>query len=137
MFGASHLAYAGQAGLKPFEEDVFNNPSGKPGGNGGGGNGGNGNPGARPRITITGVPKRCVSRSFRARIRTRSNQLRNVQVLLDRRRIAMRNSRNFTVAVRTTRLRRSGHLLTVRARDATRRSGRKTVKFRVCRDDDT
>src|SRR6266550_5477318 len=34
LFGLSHLGYAANTGLKPFEEDVFNNPSGKTGGGG-------------------------------------------------------------------------------------------------------
>ncbi|MEA2441247.1 MAG: phosphatidylinositol-3-phosphatase, partial [Thermoleophilaceae bacterium] len=135
MFGLPHLANAAQAGLKPFEEDVFNKPAGGGGNNGGNNGGGGGNAGARPRVTIKGVPRRCVAHDFKARIKVRSNQLRNVHVLLDRRRIARRNSKSFTVKVRTARLRRSGHLLTVRARDASRRSGRATVKFRICRGD--
>jgi phospholipase C len=128
MFGLSHLGYAANSGLKPFGDDVFNKTSG----GGGGGGTGNGNPGPRPRVTIKGVPRRCVRKPFTARVRVRSKQLRNVHVLLDRRRIARRSSRSFRIQVATANLSRGGHLLTVRARDATRRSGRATVKFRVC-----
>jgi ribosomal protein L28 len=74
-----------------------------------------------------------VRKAFTARVRVKSKQLRNVKVLLDRRPIAQRNSKSFRVRVSTSGLRHSGHLLTARARDASRRSGRATVKFRVCR----
>jgi phosphatidylinositol-3-phosphatase len=139
MFGLAHLGYAANAGLKPFEEDVFNNPSGKTGGNGNGngnghGNGnGNGKPGPPPRITIKGVPHGCVGSAFIARVKVRSKQLRNVHVLVDRRRIAQRNTRSFSVNVATAGLRKGNHHITVRARDASRRSGLKSVVFRVCR----
>jgi hypothetical protein len=127
IFGLPHLAYAAQSGLKPFADDVFNNTGG---GGGGGTGGGNGPP---PRITVRGVPRGCVPKSFRALVKVRSKRLRSVHVLVDRRRVAGRRSRSFRVRISTTRLRRGSHHLTVRARDTSRRSARKTVVFRVCR----
>jgi hypothetical protein len=137
MFGLAHLGYAANTGLKPFEEDVFNNPKGdtKFNGNGGnGGNGGNTKPGPRPKVTLTGVPRRCVSKAFTARVKIRSNQLRNVHVLLDRKRVAKRNSKSFSVRVGIGGLRPGNHPLTVRARDASRRTTLKSAVFRVCGD---
>jgi len=129
MFGLSHLGYAANTGLKPFEEDVFNNPSGKTGGGGG-----KTKPGPRPRITLKGVPRGCVRGAFTAKVKVRSNQLRNVHVLLDRRRIAKRKSKSFSVRVSIRGLRRGNHHLTVRARDASKRSSLKMAVFRVCRE---
>jgi hypothetical protein len=130
MFGLSHLGYAANTGLKPFEEDVFNNPSGKTGGNGGGA----GKPGPRPKITLSSVPRGCVHKAFTAHVKVRSNQLRNVHVLLDRRRIVKRVSKSFDVRVGVGGLRSGNHHLTVRARDASRRSGLKSALFRICRE---
>jgi hypothetical protein len=128
FFGLPHLAYAAQAGLKPFEEDVFNNtPDG-----GGGGGGGNGTPGPKPRITIKGVPRRCVRKPFTARITVRSKHLRRSNAMVDRRVVVHSAKHAFTVRVKTKHLRRGNHLLTVRARDASRRTTRKTVRFSVC-----
>src|SRR4051794_38209222 len=95
IFGLPHLAYAAQDGLKPFEVDVFNKgPDGtaqRPP-----------KPGPKPRITIKGVPrKRCVPKSFKARIKVKSRQLRNVTVQRDRRRMARRDERGVPVSGRT------------------------------------
>jgi hypothetical protein len=125
MFGLPHLAYAAQDGLKPFEEDVFNkspNGTGHP----------PVKPGPKPRITIKGVPRTCVRKPFRARIKVKSKQLRNVHVMVDRHVFVRRNAHSFTVKVKTKGLRRGNHLLSVRARDASRRSGRTTKRFRIC-----
>jgi hypothetical protein len=127
IFGLPHLAYAAQDGLKPFEVDVFNKgPDGtaqRPP-----------KAGPKPRITIKGVPrKRCVPKSFKARIKVKSRQLRNVTVQRDRRMIARRNKRSFRVTVRRKGLHRGNHRLTVRARDASKRTTLKSVVFRVCR----
>jgi hypothetical protein len=126
MFGLPHLAYAAQAGLKPFEDDVFNKDSG-------GGGKPTGKPGPRPKITIKGVPRRCVRKAFTVRVKVRSNQLRRVNVMVDRRVIAHSAKHSFKTTVKTKGLRRGNHLLTVRARDASKRTTRKTVRFSVCR----
>src|SRR3954463_14010984 len=72
LFGLSPLGYAANTGLKPFEDDVFNNPGGttKFNGNAGGGNTGGGKKGggAPPKITLHGVPRRCVTEGFTAPI---------------------------------------------------------------------
>ena len=129
MFGLPHLAYAAQDGLKPFEDDVFNK-----------GTGGGGKPpvkpGPKPKVTIKGVPKRCVRKpkAFTARVKVKSKQLRRVNVMVDRHIFAAYSkTKSFTVKVRTKRLRRGNHLLTARARDASKRTTRKTVRFKVCR----
>src|SRR3954467_2894709 len=66
LFGLDHLGYAANAGLKPFGDEVFNNPAGttKFNGNAGGGNTGGGKKGAGapPKITLRGVPRRCVTK---------------------------------------------------------------------------
>jgi phospholipase C len=120
MFGLPHLADAATTGLKPFEDDVFNNT--KPASN----------PGPKPRVTISGVPHRCVRKPFTARVKVRSKQLRQVNAMVDRRVLAKRHSKNFTVKVKVKALHRGKHLFSVRARDASKRTTRKTVAFRVC-----
>jgi hypothetical protein len=56
-----------------------------------------------------------------------------VTVQRDRRMIARRNKRSFRVTVRRKGLHRGNHRLTVRARDASKRTTLKSVVFRVCR----
>jgi hypothetical protein len=127
LFGLSHLGYAANYGLKPFEEDVFNQPSGMP------------EPtptpdpnGPKPSVTVTNVPAACVSGPFSARIVVVSKRLRDVRIFVDGHRITTRTKRKFSVTVRTKRLKRGKHRLNARARDKIGRSGGKTVTFRVC-----
>ena len=123
MFGLPHLAFAAQEGLKPFEEDVFNKAPG----------GGKPKPYPKPRITIKGVPRGCVRKAFKAKVKVKSKHLRNVHVMVDRHVFVRRNAHKLTVRVKIKGLRRGNHLLSVRARDAARRSGRATKRFRICR----
>jgi hypothetical protein len=131
MFGLPHLAYAAQEGLKPFEDDVFNKTSG--------GGGGGGKPPAKPypkpKVTIKGVPKRCVhkSKAFTARVKVKSKHLRRSNAMVDRKIIAHGAKHSFKVKVKTKRLRNGNHLFSVRSRDAAKRTTRKTVRFKVCR----
>lgn len=121
IFGLEHLGYAARPDLKPFGDDVYNRTGivGPP-------------VLGPPTIRIRGVPrKRCVSRSFRARIRVSAAALRRVNVMVDRHSVARKRSTRFSVRVRTARLRGRSHRLTVRVshRGA---PGRKTVRFRTC-----
>jgi phosphatidylinositol-3-phosphatase len=130
IFGLSHLAYAANTGLKPFQEDVFNNPSGKTGGGNTGGGGTNGGAGQLPKITLRGVPKHCVSRAFTARIGIRSKTLPTVVVRRDSKLLAKRRTRKLHLRVRIDGLREGKHALSVRA--SAGRSRSKTAPFRVC-----
>jgi phosphatidylinositol-3-phosphatase len=119
LFGLSHLAFAANAGLKPFEADVFNEPD--PDHNG-----------PKPKVTLKHVPAKCVSRPFTAQVRVTSNRLRDVRVYVDGKRITTRKGRKFSVKVKTKKLKRGKHRLKAEARDKIGRKGSKTVKFRVC-----
>jgi hypothetical protein len=127
LFGLPHLAYAAQEGLKPFEEDVYNRPGGVPGGGGP-------KPGAgkAPVVKLTHVPRRCVSRAFKARVRAKSSRLKRVNVMRDRHRIASKRRKRFKVRVKVKGLKRGKHLLTARASDRAGRADRDTAVFRVC-----
>src|SRR3954470_16144675 len=131
LFGLDHLGYAAYAGLKPFGDDVFNNPAGttrfNPPKSGG-------NAGAPPKITLRGIPKHCVSRAFTARIGIRSNRLRNVKVRSDGHLLASRNSKKLKVRVRVGEREAGRHRLSVVARDASNRTKTKNAGFRVCGD---
>jgi hypothetical protein len=127
MFGLPHLAYAAQDGLKPFEDDVFNKDSG-----------GGGKPPAKPypkpKVTIKGVPRRCVRKKpFTVRVKVKSKHLRRANAMVDRKVIRHSTKHSFKVKVRTKRLRKGNHLFSVRARDAAKRTTRETVRFKVCR----
>jgi hypothetical protein len=123
IFGLPHLAYAAQTGLKPFQDDVFNKGAAKP----------PVKPGPKPRITIRGVPKSCVRKPFTARVKVKSKQLRRVNAMVDRKVIAHSAKHSFKVRVKAKGLRKGNHLFSVRARDASKRTTRKTVRFKVCR----
>ena len=123
IFGLSHLAYAAQDGLKPFGDDVFNATAA-----------GASQSARRTRlgVRVSGVPRRCVRRGFRARVRITGSAYRNAQAMVDRRRVARSSKRSFSVNVRTRGLRRGRHRLTVRASAPGERSVRRTVRFRSC-----
>jgi hypothetical protein len=131
LFGLDHLGYAANAGLKPFGDDVFNNPAGttkfNPPKSGGGA-------GPAPKITLRGVPTRCVSKGFTARIGIGSNQLRKVEVRRDGRLIASRRVKRFNLRVGIHELESGKHRLSVRAVDTSNRSKTKSASFRVCED---
>jgi hypothetical protein len=131
LFGLDHLGYAANSGLKPFGDDIFNNPAGtttfNPPKSGG-------NAGAPPKITLRGIPKHCVSRAFTARIGIRSNRLRNVKVRSDGHLLASRNSKKLKVRVRVGEREAGRHRLSVVARDASNRTKTKNAGFRICRD---
>jgi phosphatidylinositol-3-phosphatase len=127
MFGLPHLAYAAQDGLKPFEDDVFNkgpNGTGKP----------PVKPYPKPKVTIKGVPKRCVRKKpFTVRVKVKSKHLRRANAMVDRKVIGHSAKHSFKVKVKTKGLRKGNHLFSVRARDAAKRTTRKTVRFKVCK----
>jgi Phosphoesterase family len=121
-FGLRHLGYAAQDGLKPFGSDVYNNPAPRP-------------PAAvrKPKITITGVPKRCVRRAFRARIRTVAARLGTVRVLVDGHEVARRHSKNFRLRIGARKRRPGRHRILVRASQRKGPKGTKRATFRVCK----
>jgi hypothetical protein len=123
LFGLPHLAYAANAGLKPFEADVFTQPSGLP-------------PpdpnGPKPSVALKHVPSKCAPASFTAQIRTTSKRLRDVRVFLDGHKIATRKQRDFSVKVSTKKLHRGKHRLLARATDKLGRKAEKSVAFRTC-----
>jgi hypothetical protein len=126
MFGLPHLAYAAKEGLKPFEDDVFN---AEPGG---------GKPPVKPypkpKVTVKGVPKRCVHKKpFTARVTVKSKHLRRSNAMVDRKIVGHSAKHSFRVRVKAKRLHKGNHLFSVRARDAAKRTTRKTVRFKVCR----
>ena len=88
---------------------------------------------AAPRVTMTGVPRRCVRRSFLVRVRiTAQAPLRHAVVEVNGRRVALRRTRSFRVRVPVRRLERGRHLLEVVARDTSGDLGAATRRFRRC-----
>jgi hypothetical protein len=134
LFGLPHLAFAGQEGLKPFGSDVFNAIApGSPGGGGGGVPGGTTQGPGRLKIRVGGVPHRCVSSSFTARVSiTATRGLRGARAYVDHRTVKRSASKRFKVAVRARRLRRGKHRFTVMAADRQGKRVRRTVKFSRC-----
>jgi phosphatidylinositol-3-phosphatase len=128
LFGLPHLAYAAQEGLKPFEEDVFNRPGGPPSKGGTKGQGKY----PRPRVAVRGVPRGCVRKAFRAKVKASSKHLKRVNVMADRKVVARRRAKSFKVRVKVAKLKPGKHRLTARASDRKGRAARRTVVFRVC-----
>jgi len=86
-----------------------------------------------PRIRAAGIPRRCATRAFRARLRIAdASRLRAVGVRLDRRRIATSRRKRLSVRIPAAGLRAGRHTIRVRAIDAAgNRSGRR-FRFRRC-----
>src|SRR4051794_16226387 len=133
VFGLPHLAFAATDGLKPFGSDVFNNASGTPSSGGGTGGGGTTGGPARLRIAVRGVPRRCTSRGFRARVSvTASRGLRAIRTYVDHRTVKRTGKDRFSLRVSVRRLRSGKHRLTVMAADRQGKRARRTVRFRRC-----
>jgi hypothetical protein len=134
LFGLPHLAFAAQDGLKPFGSDVFNAIApGSPGVGTGGGSVGTTQGAARLKIRVGGVPRRCVSRPFNARVSITATQgLRRARAYVDHRTVKVSTSRRFKVGVRGRALRRGKHRFTVMAADRKGKRARRTVKFSRC-----
>ncbi len=87
----------------------------------------------RPRVTAAGFPRRCTSRSFRARVRVVSADSRHkATVLLDGRRIAKTRRTSSKLRVPARRLRRGRHRVSVIVRDAAGNRTRRSFRFRRC-----
>ena len=87
----------------------------------------------RPSVRASGLPRACVSRSFRARVSIDGGTPpRRVTVSLDGRRIRTTSSGSFRLRVPTRGLRRGIHRLRVVATDAAGNRTIRTFRFRVC-----
>jgi hypothetical protein len=117
LFGLTHLGHAAQDGLKPFEDDVFNQPPDGP----------------KPSVTVTGVPKGCSPPSFKAKVQVVARRLEVVRAYVDGRRTATSAKHKFSVKVNTGKLKKGKHRLKLLAKDKLGRMAGKTVEFRVCR----
>ena len=85
-------------------------------------------------MKISGVPKKCVRRAFKAKVAVVSKRLGGVTVSVDGHKIAKSSRHKFSVKVKTAKLKKGKkHSLKVAAKDKLARTGSKTMKFRVCR----
>lgn len=85
-----------------------------------------------PRVRI-GVPRKCVSRSFKARVRiTDGSRLRGAEVRVDGRLRRSLVSKRFRIRVFADRLPTGKHQVSVAATDVAGNEGRRTVAFRRC-----
>jgi hypothetical protein len=125
MFGLAHLGNAAPAGLQPFGDDVFTQPTGFP-------------PpdpnGAAPTLSLRNVPGvgKCVAKSFSAKVSVAATRLRDVRVYLDGKRIALKTKRTFSLTVGTKKLKRGKHKLLARAVDKIGRKAEKSKTFKKC-----
>jgi hypothetical protein len=89
---------------------------------------------SRPSVSALGMPRGCVRRSFRARLRVAdASAVRSVRVRLDRRTLASSRRKRLVVRVPVRRLRAGVHAIRVDAVDASGNRGRRTFRFRRCR----
>jgi hypothetical protein len=118
MFGLPRLGYANAAGLRPFGEDLFTNPSGVQ------------RPPVKPptlALRLDRRPSVCVDRAFFARVEATGAGLRIV-VKRDRRVLLTTRDPDFKVRVPVRKLKAGRH--TVRA-TATDRFGRRVLQTRA------
>jgi phosphatidylinositol-3-phosphatase len=124
LFGLPYLGYAGQSGLQAFGADVFTQPTGSP-------------PVVtppKPTVSLKNVPGagKCSPKSFSAKIKATSSQLRDVRVFLDGKRIALKTKLSFSLSVSTRKLKRGKHKLLARATDKLGRRAEKSQTFKKC-----
>jgi hypothetical protein len=87
----------------------------------------------RPVVRATGFPRRCVTRSFRARLRIAdASAVRSVRVSLGRRTLARSRHKRIAVRVPVRGLRSGRHTVRVVAVDAQGNRGRRGLHFRRC-----
>ena len=88
----------------------------------------------RPVIRAAGVPRRCVTRAFGARLRiTDASALRSVRVKVGRRTLATSRLKRLTVRVPAQRLCAGKHTIRVIAIDAHGNRAQRNFRFRRCR----
>jgi hypothetical protein len=88
----------------------------------------------RPVIRAGGIPRRCVRRSFRARLGIAdASAVRSVRVRLGRRTLARSRRKRLGVSIRARRLRPGKHTIRVVAVDAHGNRARRNFRFRRCR----
>jgi hypothetical protein len=118
MFGLPRLGYANAAGLRPFGEDLFTNPSGiqRP-------------PVKRPTVSLTlrKPPGACVNRAFSARVRATGAGVRTV-VKRDKRVLLATRDPDFKVRVAVRKLKAGRHVVRATATD---RFGRRAIRTRA------
>jgi phosphatidylinositol-3-phosphatase len=115
LFGLEHLGYAAAAGLRPFGEDIFTNPSGVTTPSG-----------PRPTVSLSRPPSACASHKFQLNA-TATGQGIRIDVKVDKRLVRSERTKSltFTVGVRD----RSPGRHTIRA-IATDRFGRRAIASR-------
>jgi hypothetical protein len=90
---------------------------------------------AKPRVSVAGIPRSCVSSAFTVRIKVRvakGTRLRSVRVRLDGKLIKKTSKKSFKIRVRASKLRTGRHKLSIRATDRGRRSRVLTRSFSRC-----
>ena len=88
----------------------------------------------RPRIRVSGVPRRCARRDFTARVRIfERSRLRGASLRLDGRLLARTRRKRFSRRIRARRARAGVHRLTVTAVDAAGNRATRTARFSRCR----
>jgi hypothetical protein len=88
----------------------------------------------RPVIRAQGIPRRCVRRAFRVRLRIAdASALRSVRVRLGRRTLARSRRKRLAVRIPARRLRPGRHTIRVVAVDAHRNRAQRKFRFRRCR----
>ncbi|MEA2369293.1 MAG: hypothetical protein QOH38_2011 [Thermoleophilaceae bacterium] len=122
FFGLGHLGYAGAAGLRPFGDDIFTNPSGKvlP-------------PVKPPNVSVRfgKLPTPCIRKRFRVRIHAGGSGITSV-VRLDKRRLKTSHAHHFRVRIHARRLKPGRHRLRVTVTDRFGRQATRSRKFRRC-----
>ncbi|MEA2375187.1 MAG: hypothetical protein QOD53_1650 [Thermoleophilaceae bacterium] len=119
-FGLSHLGYAAADGLKPFGYDIFTNPTGTrlPSV-------------AKPKVRLSGVPKRCVTRRFRVRVRATGSGL-SLVMKVDKRTVRTTKRKKLRLSISVRHVKPGNHRLRVQATDRFGRRAGRSAKFTRC-----
>ena len=86
-----------------------------------------------PVVTINRVPKKCVARNFKLRVRVSDDGgIDRTDVFLDGKRIKRSSKKRFTVKIKAARLTSGKHKIRVEARDQAGNTQTRTARFKRC-----
>jgi hypothetical protein len=87
----------------------------------------------RPTVRINNVPKRCIARNFKLKVRVSdAGGIDRTDVFLDNRRIKRSSKERFSVTIKAARLRAGKHKIRVEARDLAGNTRVRRANFKRC-----
>jgi hypothetical protein len=123
LYGLDHLGYAGQAGLRPFGEDVFGIAPARRGST---------KTARAPTARFGGLPQSCVGGMLGFRYSVGTRAIARVRVQVDGKTVRTLTQRRAGVSLGVRSLKAGRHTLRVVVTATSGKSGRATTRFTRC-----